>query len=225
MADCKRIVDDLFGFFPEVHRDLKKFSKDDGSPVTKFDLELSKRLDECLSGHAHVLCEEGSHQLKFPCFVIDPIDGTKELVKGIPEFAVSIAYLNSENVSDPLSWGWIYQPLLRLEFSSRHHFDWNNNRHHLEQRQILFVSRTELESGLWKGIENARPMGSIALKLGYLSAGVCSEVQSKKPKNIWDIAAGVIVLNQAGGKSLIDNKPLVKFDQVRFSPKLFRFCF
>jgi myo-inositol-1(or 4)-monophosphatase len=64
------------------------------------------------------------------------------------------------------------------------------------------VSKSEWQKGLYKNIDESvvhlSPRGSIAYKLGLLAAGACDFIVSKKNKNIWDIAAGAILLEKRG---------------------------
>ena len=54
-----------------------------------------------------------------PAFIIDPIDGTKDLIRGNGEWSISIAYLNSSKFDDPLNSGWVYQPHLDNLYSRK----------------------------------------------------------------------------------------------------------
>jgi myo-inositol-1(or 4)-monophosphatase len=95
----------------------------------------------------------------------------------------------------------------------------------LEDSSLLsiYISRTEQDSNLYSFLESDKRfsseyqlvgLGSIAYKLGLLSAGLCDLVLSLKPKNEWDICAGVGIL-RAGGFSIIEIKSLseYKFNQ------------
>ena len=56
-------------------------------------------------------------------------------------------------------------------------------------------------------------MGSIAYKLARVAGGQCDATWSRGPKNEWDICAGVLLIQEAGGRCVdLDNRPL-RFNQ------------
>ena len=77
----------------------------------------------------------------------------------------------------------------------------------------MLASRSETKRGEWKQFEGAnfkvRPMGSVAYKLALVSAGLVDITFTLVPKNEWDVAAGVALVNSAGGfVSTLENGPL-----------------
>ena len=79
--------------------------KKDNSPVTKLDLDLSLLIKNFFSEYEeyknwNFYSEEDHGELKFPAIVLDPIDGTRELVKGVGECAVSLALMPSPKLSE-----------------------------------------------------------------------------------------------------------------------------
>jgi fructose-1,6-bisphosphatase/inositol monophosphatase family enzyme len=85
------------------------------------------------------------------------------------------------------------------------------------------VSRWEFDSGLYDHLKSDKfkinPLGSIAYKLARLSAGEIDFVVSLKPKNIWDIAAGVILCNGRGLNFYSEGKKVDKV-QSTYNPPL-----
>ena len=74
--------------------------------------------------------------------------------------------------------------------------------HVLRQTPVVEASRSDLRKGCFAAFESAmeiRPCGSIAYKLARLAAGCSDAVFSLTPKNEWDIAAGVLLVEAAGG--------------------------
>src|SRR5437660_12626493 len=67
----------------------------------------------------------------------------------------------------------------------------------------VLASRSEIKRGEWKQFDNApftiRPMGSVAYKLALVSAGLADATFTLTPKNVWDIAAGVALVESTGG--------------------------
>ena len=81
-----------------INRDLKVDYKDDWDPVTEADTEVNKVLKELLLRDGEGwLSEETTDDLsrleKEKVWIIDPIDGTREFISGIPEWAISVAYV------------------------------------------------------------------------------------------------------------------------------------
>ena len=153
--------------------------------------------------------------------ILDPIDGTKGLSKGLSECSFSLAIMKSSKISE--GWGWIFNPFTGFDLCSDDPFfpalSFQKN------SLASLVSRTEWDRGLYKkeALDTSiciAPKGSIALKLGYLASGACEFVVSKKPKNIWDIAAGTILCNQRGIKLFIGKREQDKLDGERENPPL-----
>src|SRR5579863_7841472 len=67
----------------------------------------------------------------------------------------------------------------------------------------MLASRSELKRGEWEQFSNGkfkiRPMGSVAYKLALVSAGRADATWTLTPKNEWDVAAGVALIEAAGG--------------------------
>jgi myo-inositol-1(or 4)-monophosphatase len=68
---------------------------------------------------------------------------------------------------------------------------------------VVLASRSEVKRGEWKRFEDApfiiRAMGSVAYKLALVSAGLADATFTLTPKNEWDIAAGVVLVESTGG--------------------------
>jgi len=185
-------------------RELKINVKKDKSYVTEFDIFISDKVKEIFTKRHpdfHFYSEEDPESFDFPAIILDPIDGTREFVKGYGECAVSLAILNSDRVDDPKNFGWIYNPFSGFEISNNLHVP-VEHRETVPPTINIMVSRTEWEKNLIHH-ELSRdtvviPMGSIAYKLGLLAGGACDVVVSKRGKNVWDIAAGVIICHSRG---------------------------
>jgi len=143
-------------------------------------------------------------------WVVDPLDGTKEFIEGIPHFVVSIALV--ENGSPVL--GVLYNPVTTELFSAAKGIGARLNEAviHCSARpnlneMVILNSRSETRRGLWEPFSNTfgylKPIGSVAYKLGLTAAGKADIFASLRPKNEWDICAGNCIINESGGK-LID---------------------
>jgi myo-inositol-1(or 4)-monophosphatase len=139
-------------------------------------------------------------------WVVDPLDGTREFVKGIPEFCVSIGFVENGR---PVAGG-IYNPATDETFmgSIDSGVTYNGKPSQPSQRKSLdgasvLASRSEVKRGEWKPFENSnlkiRPMGSVAYKLALVSAGLADVTFTLTPKNEWDVVAGVALVQSAGG--------------------------
>jgi myo-inositol-1(or 4)-monophosphatase len=157
--------------------------------------------------------------LQFPCAIIDPIDGTRELSKGRAECAVSIALMNSHLIDDPKNYAWVYNPFSGFSIDSNDQYVRVKNKS--LQKISGMVSRSELHKGLFDDLKNPLiqviPRGSIAFKLGLLASGACDFIVSKNPKNIWDIAAGTILCQKRGYSFYVDGKKIEGLDLERYN--------
>jgi len=217
----KILIEDFTSLFEQVKSELSHCDggevqyKGPDDPVTELDLKISQIFsDYCKTRSINFLSEEEKEQkISLPMIIIDPIDGTREFVKKIPEYSCSVAFLNSPSIEDIHNWGWIYNP--HYVFQSRK--DQTN-------KLLGLISRTEYEKKLFSVCENeiARlvPVGSIAYKLFLLSVGECDFVVSKKPKNIWDIAAGTILCRQKGIKFYSSGFEIKNFNNILYKNDL-----
>jgi myo-inositol-1(or 4)-monophosphatase len=149
-------------------------------------------------------------------WVVDPLDGTREFVQGIPEFCVSIAMVEN---GVPVAGGICNPATDELILGSRETgVTYNSQAAAPSQRKdlhgaLVLASRSEVKRGEWKQFESAefniRPMGSVAYKLGLVAAGKADLTFTLVPKNEWDVAAGAALVESAGGWTLkLDNTPL-----------------
>jgi myo-inositol-1(or 4)-monophosphatase len=149
-------------------------------------------------------------------WVVDPLDGTREFVQGIPEFCVSIAMVEN---GIPVAGGICNPATDELILGSRETgVTYNGKPSQPSQRKdlhgaLVLASRSEVKRGEWKQFESAkfniRPVGSVAYKLGLVAAGRADLTFTLVPKNEWDVAAGAALVESAGGWVLkLDNSPL-----------------
>lgn len=139
-------------------------------------------------------------------WVVDPLDGTREFVQGIPEFCVSIAMVER---GQPVAGG-IYNPATNEVFLGAVGcgLTYNGAAARASQRgelqgALVLASRSETKRGEWLQFQNApfkiQPMGSVAYKLARVSAGLADITFTLTPKNEWDIAGGAALIASAGG--------------------------
>ena len=143
-------------------------------------------------------------------WIVDPLDGTKEFIEGIPNFVVSVALVEN---CEPIV-GVLYNPVTKEIFTAAKgegaflngkpiHCSTSKN----VSDMVMLTSRSETRRGLWEPYNQIfgefRAVGSVAYKLGLTAAGEADIFASLRPKNEWDICAGNCIINEAGGK-LID---------------------
>ena len=190
-------------------------------PVT----EADRAVDAILKKHL-LRAEEGwlseettddpSRLSKQRVWVVDPLDGTREFVQGIPEFCMSIAMVEN---GIPVAGGICNPATDELILGSRETgVTYNGSPAQSSQRRdlhgaLVLASRSEVKRGEWKQFESAefniRAMGSVAYKLGLVAAGRADLTFTLVPKNEWDVAAGAALVESAGGWTLkLDHSPL-----------------
>ena len=149
-------------------------------------------------------------------WVVDPLDGTREFVQGIPEFCVSIAMVEN---GIPVAGGICNPATDELILGSRETgVTYNGKPAQSSQRRdlhgaLVLASRSEVKRGEWKQFESAefkiRPMGSVAYKLGLVAAGRADLTFTLVPKHEWDVAAGAALVESSGGwVQKLDHSPL-----------------
>ena len=180
-------------------------------PVTEADRALDAVLHKELlrSGEGWLSEESVDDPIRLQhsrVWVVDPLDGTREFVQGIPEFCVSIGYVENGR---PVAGG-IFNPATNEIFlgSIESGVTYNGKPAQPSQRNTLdgalvLASRSEVKRGEWKAFENSgfkiRPMGSVAYKLALVSAGLADVTFTLTPKNEWDVVAGAALVQSAGG--------------------------
>ncbi len=217
----------LFG--PNSTAELKINTKEDKTFVTEIDLFVSQLIKEKLLSNDRYknfefFSEEEFGELKFPSAILDPIDGTRELILKRAECAVSLALMKDSSLYNPENYGWIYNPFSGFSVDSSMPFVSASNKS--TKKLLGLVSRSEFEKGYFDKYLSPStkidlsPRGSIAFKLGLLAAGGCDFVISLSPKNIWDIAAGSLLCAQRGFHLYQNGIKLEKLDQVKIDGPL-----
>lgn len=194
--------------------------KQDGSLLTEADLEMQKVTQSFLHQNwpqFAFLGEEMSQQeqedaLKSAqgCWILDPIDGTSNFASSIPVYAVSLALM----IEGRLVAGLVYDPDRDEMFAARH-----TQGAELNDKPLLAkTAKTELKqtSGIidFKRLtpelacriihdnpySSQRSFGSVALDWCWIAAGR-GHIYLHGAQNIWDYAAGYLILHEAGGQS------------------------
>ena len=186
--------------------------KSPGDPVTEADRAVDATLRAVLprDGEGWLSEESVDDSRRLACervWVVDPIDGTREFVEGIPEWVVSVGLVEggravAGGILNP-STGELFvggrgvgvtlggQPVRASAINELRNAD-------------VVVSLSEWRRGEWRGLDDApfraRPVGSVAYKLALVAAGLAEATWSPHPRHEWDVAAGVALVLAAGGE-------------------------
>jgi myo-inositol-1(or 4)-monophosphatase len=205
----------------------KTWEKSKGNPVTQADLDADALIREILAEafpRDGFLTEESTDdRSRLDCdrvWIIDPIDGTREFSKQIPEFAISIGLVVDER---PVV-GVVHNPIATVTVAARagHGVYKNNEPTGLSGCKALAnatvaVSRSEEKDGKLEPFGGLfgqlRPTGSIAWKLALVACGNADFNISLKPKSEWDVCAGDLLVHEAGGGYVDFSGQVLRYNQ------------
>jgi len=153
-------------------------------------------------------------------WVVDPLDGTSEFIAGVPEWCVSVAMVEDGN---PVAGG-ICNPVTEEIFLGARGagITYNGQPAAASAKAglagtVVLASRSELKRGEWERFRSRdleiRPMGSVAYKLALVAAGRADATWTLTPKNEWDVAAGVALIEAAGGIVRSSANSLLEFNR------------
>ncbi len=202
-------------------------SKGHDNPVTAADLEadraIKKLLRDPFPGYGWLSEETADNDDRLKCrrvWIVDPLDGTKEFIKGIPEFAVAIALVED---GVPVL-GVTYNPIKREMYWAARGVGCHLNTRRVRvtrkrtlKRATVLASRSETARGEWRGFRGmlkVSPTGSVAYKLAMVAAGKADATFTRSPKSEWDIASGAALVIEAGG-TITD----IKGREIRFNQR------
>jgi myo-inositol-1(or 4)-monophosphatase len=185
--------------------------KGKNNPVTTADLEANRIIRQTISGafpRDGWLSEEDQDNAKrLACsrvWVVDPIDGTREFIEGVPQFAVSIAFV----VSGVPKVSVIFNPAKDRFYKAaagRGAF-LNDATIRVTPRNdidgaLLLVSRSEPQKKFQVFVDRCeiKPVGSIAYRLAKVAGGDGDATITFRTIHEWDICAGVLMVQEAGG--------------------------
>ena len=188
--------------FGEIEK-LQVSKKGPNDFVTKTDKNVEKILIEELSktkkNYSFLSEEIGkiNNKDRENIWIIDPIDGTINFLHGIPHFAISIALQSDGQIIS----GLIFDPIKDEMYYSE-----KNKGSYLNNQRLRVSKRSSLDDCLFssnhEGVKfsnlNMRYSGCAALDLAYVASGRLDGYFHNKI-NIWDIAAGALMIEEAGG--------------------------
>ena len=232
---CRKAAKILIRDFGEVEK-LQVSLKGPGDYVTASDKKVEKILIEMLQKarpNYSILSEEIGQINNDDSFkwIIDPIDGTSNFLHGVPHFAISVGLEHNKEIIC----GIIYDPIKDEMFSAE-----KGNGAYLNNHRIRVSARPKLiESMIYTGgprhtakdrelsleeykkfsskvLIPIRKLGSASLDMAYVAAGRYDGFWQRN-LNYWDIAAGIILVKEAGGfvtdfkgnNEYIENKTII----------------
>jgi len=171
--------------------------------VSNADLKAEKIIIEELKKarpYYSIISEEDGSEInkdKNNTWIIDPIDGTTNFLHGVPHFAISIALKSGDEIVS----GLIYDPIKDEMFYAE-----KDNGAFFNNQRIRVSRKKELNSCLFAtgGLTKKevdlplRSSGSAALDMAYVAAGRYDGYYQDN-LSLWDIAAGIIIIKEAGG--------------------------
>ena len=171
--------------------------------VTNADLKTEKIIIEELKKakpNFSIISEESgieNNKDKKNTWIIDPIDGTVNFLHGIPHFAISIALISNNEIISGLIFDPIKDEIFYAEKDNGAFF--NNQRIRVSKKNeindCLFATGGNLKNKI--ELPN-RKSGCAALDMAYVAAGRYDGFFQHN-LNIWDIAAGILLVKEAGG--------------------------
>ena len=215
---CMKASKSLIRDFGEIEK-LQISSKGPADFVTAADKRTEKIIiEELLKAHSDygILSEEIGEinkENKDQRWIIDPIDGTLNFLNGIPHFAISIAYEEKGEIVCGLIFDPIKDEIFFAEKGSGAFF--NNSRIRVTKKNKLKNSilatggprfNSHRKNNIFQEYINVsnlieadiKKFGSAALNLSYVAAGRL-DAYWEWELNLWDIAAGIVILKEAGG--------------------------
>ena len=188
--------------FGEVEK-LQVSKKGPNDFVTKTDKQVEKILIEELSkikkNYSFITEETGTikNSDQENIWIIDPIDGTTNFLHGIPHFAICIALQSKKEIVS----GLIFDPIKDEMF-----FAEKNKGAYLNNHRLRVSKKNSIEDCLFssnqEGVKfsdlNMRSSGCAALDLAYVASGRLDGFFQNRV-NLWDVAAGALLVKEAGG--------------------------
>ena len=202
--------------FGEVEK-LQVSKKGPHDFVTKTDRHVEKILIEELSkskkNYSFITEEAGriNNKDKENIWIIDPIDGTTNFLHGIPHFAICLALESKKEIIS----GLIYDPIKDEMFYAE-----KNKGAYLNNQRLRVSNKNLIDECLFssnhEGVKfsnlNMRYSGCASLDLAYVASGRLDGFFHNKI-NLWDVAAGALLVKEAGGiVNNLNEYPINKID-------------
>ncbi|HSE85799.1 MAG TPA: 3'(2'),5'-bisphosphate nucleotidase CysQ [Candidatus Binatia bacterium] len=199
--------------------------KSKNNPVTTADLEANRQIREIIQRRFPEdgwLSEEDSDDARrlasSRVWIIDPIDGTKEFIEGVPQFAVSIGFVVRGRPKVSVIYNPVEERLYRAVAGRG--TDLNGERIHVTSRReihgaLLLVSRSEplRKFQVFVDLCEIQSVGSIAYRLAKVAGGEGDGTLTFRSIHEWDVCAGALMVEEAGGKVVDGNGKTLLFNR------------
>lgn len=186
--------------------------KGKNNPVTTADIEANRKIREIIQerfpgdGWLSEEDNDDSRRLKSSrVWVVDPIDGTKEFIEGVPQFAVSIGFVVNGRPKVAV----VYNPAEERFYRAAEGQGASLNGKPIRvtprqeiQGALLLVSRSEPQRKFQVFVDlcQVKPVGSIAFRLAQVAGGDGDGTLTFRTIHEWDICAGALIVEESGGK-------------------------
>jgi myo-inositol-1(or 4)-monophosphatase len=224
------------------HKGFRQWRKSDGTPVTEVDMAVDALLKERLYGArpdygwlSEETPDDPARLSRVRLWIADPIDGTRAFAAGGDEWCIAVALIEDAR---PIL-GAIYRPVCEEFYRAV-----ATRRAQLNGRPLTLAARVSLSgaqvignAAALKAISEQAPIEAVkggnlplAMRLAGVAAEKFSAALSTTPKHDWDLAAGDLLVHEAGGtvtgldgQSLAFNRPVPRQDgYVAAAPGLHR---
>ena len=224
---CEKASKILIRDFGEIEN-LQVSKKGPRDFVTNCDKKVEKIIIEELmkykKNYSIISEEEGviTNNDKSNLWIIDPIDGTTNFLHGIPHFAISVALKIDKEIISGLVFDPIKNEIFYAEKNNGSFF--NNSRIRVSNKsnleECLFASNNDGVKRIFPKL-NMRNTGCAALDLAYVACGRFDGYFHNEI-NLWDVAAGKIIIEEAGGKvNSIEEFEIEKIDIRAGNPNIY----
>ncbi|HEY7322325.1 MAG TPA: 3'(2'),5'-bisphosphate nucleotidase CysQ [Candidatus Binatia bacterium] len=204
--EAGQIIKKLFKGKFDVHEKSKN------NPVTTADLEANRKIREILRGRfpedGWLSEEDGddSRRLASPrVWIVDPIDGTKEFIEGVPQFAVSIGFVVAGRPRVAVIYNPVEDRLYRAAAGQGAELNGESIGVTAKEQingALLLVSRSEplRKFQVFVDLCEIQSVGSIAYRLAKVAGGEGDGTLTFRSIHEWDVCAGALMVEEAGGK-------------------------
>jgi myo-inositol-1(or 4)-monophosphatase len=205
--------------------DQKVTHKSPDQPLTDADLQADGTIKRLLLGDrltygwlSEETADNPSRLKRRYVWIVDPIDGTRSYIEGFAEFAISIG-LAEDGVA---VLGVVYNPATDEMYAARRGGGaWRvggaalNVERAVDKRGMI-ASRSEMRDGELDPFRDdfvIRGVGSTAYKLAKVASGAAEAFVSRGPKSEWDVCAGALIVEEAGGRATDLNGCAIRYNQ------------
>lgn len=195
------------------NKPLEIIEKSHNNPVTEADFKSDELLNKLLLGArpdyawlSEESIDDGSRFEKSKIWMIDPIDGTRAFIKGLPHFSISIGLVENGEVV----LGVIYNPATQeMFYASKNNGAFKNDvQIFASQTKDLLGAKMLGDAHMFQSKSWPKPWpqmdinqrNSIAYRMALVASGEFDCAIATAPKHYWDVAAGTIIIQEAKGK-------------------------